>query len=448
MKQIAVLGLGKLGAPMAACFAAKGRQVTGVDCDAEKVKLFGEGRSPLCEPSLAELLSVNAANLRATTDVAAAVAASEASFIVVPTPSEPDGSFALRLVKSACEDIGRALRSKRSRYLVVLTSTVLPGDCESVLIPALESASGKKCGLDFGFCYSPEFIALGSVIHDLLNPDFILIGESDERSGDLLEEFYLSFTDRPAPVARLNLVNAELAKISVNSFLTAKITFANMLAEICERVPGSDVDAITTAMGLDSRIGSKYLKGGLAYGGPCFPRDNAAFVQMARRNGVEATLAETVHRLNARQAARLLNRVLAVLPVGDRVGVLGLAYKVHTDVIDASAGVELASSLAAKGISVSVWDPAAMNTARKVLRGSVAYAGSAEECVRDAGVVVLTTPWPQFRELRPAAFMRHPRRILIDCWRLLDRENFEYAVDYMVLGNRPLSRDLQRAGKA
>src|SRR5205823_4866373 len=178
---------------------------------------------------------------------------------------------------------------------------------------------------DFGLCYNPEFVALGSVIRDLRNPDFVLIGESDPRSGEMLAALYPSLCDNDPPIARMNTVNAEIAKLAVNTFVTTKISYANMLAQLCSRLPGADVDAVTSALGLDGRIGERYLRGGARYGGPCFPRDNAAFASLARRLGTAAVLAQATDEVNRTQVAWVAQEVRARLEPGDVVAVLGLA---------------------------------------------------------------------------------------------------------------------------
>src|SRR5437016_12535094 len=216
---ISVIGLGKLGSPIAACFAARDFQVNAVDIDAQKVDAIGRGVPPVREPGLAELLKESKGRLRATQDTEAAIRDSEATFIVVGTPSEPDGGFSLRYVIPTCEAIGRALRNKNSFHLVVLTSTVMPGSTGGEIKSALESASGKRCGQDFGLCYSPEFISLGSVIRDFLNPDFLLIGESDPHAGELLASIAKGVCENQPPVARLSFANAELTKLAVNPYV-------------------------------------------------------------------------------------------------------------------------------------------------------------------------------------------------------------------------------------
>jgi UDPglucose 6-dehydrogenase len=434
-KPVSVVGLGKLGAPMVACLAAKGHRVIGVDVSSRNVELINQGKAPVIEPQLDELLRAYGDRISATQDFGEAVRESEITFIIVPTPSDERGGFSTEYACAAAASVGEALRQKSDWHLVVLTSTVLPGSTERDLLPTLESHSGKKCGMDFGLCYNPEFIALGSVIRNMLNPDFILVGEFDARSGAVLDEFYKGIVDNDAPVVRMNIVNAELTKISVNTFVTAKISYANMLAEVCERIPGCDVDVVTSAIGLDTRIGRKYLKGAVGYGGPCFPRDNIAFGHMARSVGVEPTLAEATDAVNRRQVTRLLDLASSHLPEGGSVGILGLSYKPDTDVIEESQGVELARLLLNRDVPVVLYDPLAMDNAGQVLGDGPIFASSLQECVQQADVVVITTPWPEFKEIQPADLARNPGHpVVLDCWRILDGEQFVEVADYITLG--------------
>jgi len=418
---------------MAAVMAHKGHVVVGVDVNAAYVAAIQQGRAPLKETGLEEMIQANRERLSATMDCEEAVLATDVTFIIVPTPSDPDGTFSLRNVMIAAEKIGAALRKKESWHLVVLSSTVMPGATGGKLLPALEAHSGKKCGEGFGLCYNPEFIALGSVIRDMLNPDMILIGESDERSGEILERFYTGVCDSNPHIRRMNHVNAELTKISVNTFVTTKISYANMLAQVCETLPGADVDVVTSAIGCDSRIGQKYLRGALGYGGPCFPRDNLAFSALARANGVPPILSEATHQLNQSQAPRLARWILSRLPEGGTVGIMGLSYKPNTEVIEESQGLTLAKHLLSIGVPVVVYDPAAMENAQPQLAGKVTFATSVADCARQADVLAITTPWAQFREISPDDFKRHA--IVLDCWRMLDKDAVGAVVEYLALGS-------------
>ncbi|HVO25720.1 MAG TPA: UDP-glucose/GDP-mannose dehydrogenase family protein [Candidatus Margulisiibacteriota bacterium] len=435
---ISVVGLGKLGSPLAAVLAHKGHTVIGVDMNPRNVELINQGKAPVFEPGLDEYLHASRDRLSATTDLSHAVRNSEVTFIIVPTPSHEEGAFSLRYVLAALEAIGAALRDKHDFHLVVLTSTVMPGATGNEVLPALERHSGKRCGRDFGLCYNPEFIALGSVIHDMLHPDVVLIGESDVRSGDILVGIHHSICENTPPVARMNFVNAELTKLAVNTFVTTKISYANMLAQVCERLPGADVDVVTSALGLDSRIGRKYLKGALGYGGPCFPRDNQAFAHLARTVGVHAAVAEATDAQNRQQVQRLAEAVHARLPANGRVGVLGLSYKPNTDVVEESQGLELARHLHAHGVAVVVYDPAAADKARSIVGDGIVFAASAVDCARQVDVIVITTAWDEFRALSAEHLnSANGRPTVIDCWRVLDPANFGDAAHFVALGTGP-----------
>ena len=432
-RTVCVIGLGKLGACIAACFADKGVSVVGVDINEETVRYINRGHSPIREPGLEDLIARNRARLRATSDHAEALQESDVSFIVVPTPSQDQGGFSLRLVVEAANRIGAALKYKNDYHLVVLTSTVLPGSTEHAIIPILEQESGKRCGVDFGVCYSPEFIALGTVIHDFFNPDLLLIGESDEKAGALLMNLYKSVCDNDPPVARMNFVNAELAKLSLNAFVTMKITFANMLAELCENLPGGDVDAVTGAIGLDRRIGTRYFQGSMGYGGPCFPRDNLALAYVARQLGCPPLLAQATDAYNRSILNRIAGKIQEQVPNGARVAILGLAYKADTDVIDESPGLQLAERLADLGLHPVVYDPLALDNARRVLGNMVEYAPSVESAVANTDLVVIANRDREFESLALGHAIGTPPRVL-DAWRLLRRGMVDLPVGYSAIG--------------
>jgi len=417
---ISVVGLGKLGLCMAACFADKGFRVTGMDIDVNKIDLINKGENPIHETGLTQLINKCKNKLKATSDYNEAILNSQVTFIVVPTPSKADGSFSNEYLEDALREIGLVLKEKYNYHLVVITSTVMPGTTENVGKLILEEASGKKCGEDFGIAYNPEFIALGSVIQDFLTPDFILIGEMSTKDGYLLETIYKSVCNNNPPIAKMNPVNAEIAKMSLNCYVTMKITFANSLATVCEKVEGADADIITEAIGLDSRIGKKYLKPGLGFGGPCFPRDNVAFAAFARNFFVPAKLAETVDEVNREQATRVIEMIEeAIINKQERVkiGVLGLSYKPHSPVIESSQAMDIVENQINKGRNVIVYDPQALGEVRCVLGDKVEYACSALECIEKSDIVVIATPWTEFKKI-DFSQVKKPPSLIIDCWRI------------------------------
>jgi len=356
LKKLSVVGLGKLGACMAATFAQRGFHVVGVDISAEAARKLNAGQPPVDEPLLAETITAGRKRLSASTNAADA-AETDASFFIVPSPSLPDGSFSNEFLMRAMQPVAQAVRAAgKKNHLFVLSSTTTPGACRQIIIPMLEQQLGGKCGKDFGFCYNPEFIALGNVVRGLLEPDMVLIGESDKRSGDLLAGLYRKFNTNRPKIARMSITSAELTKISVNSYITAKISFTNQLRMIAERYADTNIHEILDAIGADSRINHKYLRAGLSYGGPCFPRDNRLIAYAAKEVGLSAPLAEATDAVNEMAKDQLAQQALACTKPGDTVAVLGTSYRTGTYIVEESAGLHIAQSLKRHGCRVVVHD--------------------------------------------------------------------------------------------
>ena len=434
--RVSVIGLGRLGSPLSALLAARGFYVIGADNNPAPVAALAAGSAPVEEPGLQALIDEGAGKLYATADVASAVTDTDVTFVVVPTPSGRDGIFTNKHVLKAMQDIGAGLSQKHGYHLVVITSTVMPGSTGGPIREALEASTGRKLGERLGLCYNPEFIALGSVIHNMVHPDLILIGESDRRAGDVLAAIRAKLSGSAATVQRMNFVNAEIAKMAVNSFVTTKISFANMLSEICMRFPAADAQSVTAALGCDSRIGKKYLTPALGYGGPCFPRDNVALATMARQLGVSADIAEATDTINRRQVDRIVSLVESLEPRGT-VGILGLAYKPHTSVIEESQSIALAAKLAARGYRVLVSDPEALGAASALLGDQATAVSDAEECASLSDLLIIATPWPAYKALSPRALQREGRQpFVVDCWRICPRRSSPIPRCSSILGSR------------
>lgn len=435
---LSVVGLGKLGAPFAAVMAAKGFKVMGVDKNEKFVRALNAGHAPVEEPLLQAFISKARRNLTATRDMQQAVLASSISFIIVPTPSGPDGMFSNAFVLDAVTNIAKILRQKKTRHIIVVTSTVMPGSSDSVMRAAIEKASGRKVGVDVGYCYNPEFIALGSVIHDMLHPDFILIGESDERSGKAVANVYKEVCGATVPLQRMALVNAEITKIAINTFVTTKISYANMLADICERLPGADIDVVSCAVGSDSRVGRKYLKGATAYGGPCFPRDNIALSRLARKLGAKADVPIATDKINNYQTERLVKLIAKHVPRKAHIGIAGMAYKPDTPVVERSASVALAAALLKKRFKVSITDPRAAKNAKDALRGKVTVAADIKTLAGRVDLLVVATTAPEYQGLTPSALRgRKKPLIILDCWRAYKDRTFGKMAQLIFVGCGP-----------
>ncbi len=417
---ISVIGLGKLGAPLVGVLANVGHRVVGVDVNQIFVEKINAGVAPVVEPGLDNYIETNKACISATMDYQEAIAATDTTFIIVPTPSMESGFFSNAYVLSAIEKIAEAIAQKSTRHLIVITSTVMPGTMNRDVVPTLEKISGKKVGVDVGLCYSPHFIALGNVIHNMEYPDFILLGSSDAQSAQQLEAIYRSYSKNHPPIRHMNFINAELTKISVNSYITTKISFANMLSGLCDKLPGANVDVITDSMGLDKRIGRAYLKAGSAYGGPCFPRDNIAFNRFAKSIDVPSDIAYSADNINNHQ----IERVIAYLEQSEQhaVAVLGLSYKTNTSFAIVSFGVSLANRLAQLGYTVTGFDPEVTDINQTSLEHTKIFTTSLDACLTESTFIVLTSDCKQLYAQLEQYIIQNSQRhfIIVDCWHLCD----------------------------
>jgi UDPglucose 6-dehydrogenase len=433
--KLSVIGLGKLGLCTAAYFASKGHTVIGVEKNKYFASELGRKRCPTRETGLANLLDRAWDNFEVTTNLIDAIFHSDVTLIIVPTPSKPDGKFSNENVEDVLCGIGPVLTSKDNFHVVNVVSTVMPGSCEKFFKPLLEELSRKVCGEDFGLVYNPEFIALGSVIHDFSRPDMVLIGTSDEKSAGIVKELYVSSCENKPHIATMSLLNAEITKLSLNCFLTTKISFANELANICERISGADVDEITKAIGADSRIGSKYLRGGLGFGGTCFPRDNLAFQAFTKEIGYEAKLSKATVAINDSRVDKLFEIIEAKVTERKHIALLGLSYKPNTHITEESQSIMLAQKLIDAGYAVTVYDPAALDNAKDVLGDKVRYCKDPYECVDGSDAIVLLTKWPEFRDLDWNKLEKNVKEgvVLLDSWRELKNKKFT-KLNYVGLG--------------
>ena len=412
---ISVVGLGKVGFCIATLFAAKGHRVTGVDVNQRVLEKITNQTSPIIEPHAQAYLDEGFANLRVTDNIKEAVRETDVTIIIVPTPSEANGKFSLEYLEIALKAIGEGIREKESYHVVSVDSTVVPTSCRSSLIPVLEKTAGKRCSDAFGFTYSPKFIALGSVYQNLMNPDLILIGETDKRAGERIAELYRSVVNNTPPVHRVALENAELAKMALNSFITTKITFANFLAALCESMPNGDVDEVTGVLASDRRISSKCLKGGLGFGGPCFPRDNRALSVCAEEFGVEVSLLEAVDEFNQKIPSRVTE--IVELPVDlSSVGVGGLGYKPDAANLDDSQAIDICEAFAKKpGVTVQAYD-SLVGKMDIPVSPEVLLSSSLSEVVSKSQLLILTQPCTDDL-IEVINTNRKEDTVILDCWR-------------------------------
>ncbi|CAN5842178.1 nucleotide sugar dehydrogenase [soil metagenome] len=422
--KIAVFGLGYVGCVSAACLAARGHQVVGVDTNPLKIRLLENGETPVLEPGLAELVSdaVGRGRLTSTDDATAAIAQAELSLVCVGTPSGAGGGLSTSGLERVAENIGRGLRETESFHTVVIRSTTVPGTVEAFVLPRLEEASGRRAGRDFGLCANPEFLREGSSVADFEDPPKTVIGELDARSGDAVATLYSNVR---APCFRVPLRMAELVKYVDNAWHALKIGFANEVGTICRDL---DIDSRelmrTFCSDRKLNISTAYLSPGFAFGGSCLPKDLRALLHASRHADLDLPILESILPSNERQLERAVELVTST---GERrVGLFGLAFKPGTDDLRESPLVELAERLLGKGFDLRIYDPAVSLARlvggnreyieRRIPHLSALMAESADEVARHAGVCVVGSSNPEVVE----ALSRAQAAFVIDLVRLPD----------------------------
>ncbi|HUK56048.1 MAG TPA: UDP-glucose/GDP-mannose dehydrogenase family protein [Nitrospiria bacterium] len=421
---IAVIGTGYVGLVTGACFAEFGVHVTCVDKDRDKIEALRKGQIPIYEPGLGELVGKNmgSGRLQFTTDIGSAVQGALAVFIAVGTPPRGDGSANLEYVEDVAETIAQHLNG----YKLIVTKSTVPVGTGG----RLRKIIGKnlKEQVDFDIVSNPEFLREGSAIEDFLRPNRVVIGTNSPQAEAIMKDLYRPLYLIETPFIVTEVATAEMIKYASNAFLATKISFINEMANLCERV-GADVHQVAKGMGLDGRIGPKFLHPGPGYGGSCLPKDTLALVQMAKQNDCPLDLLDAVVRVNTKQKAVMVQKILQALGSvkGKNVAVLGLAFKPNTDDIREAPAVEIIQALVRAGIKVRAFDPAAMAEARKVLKG-IHYCEDPYEAARDADAVVLITEWNEFRNLdlgRLRQTVHNP--IFIDLRNVYDEQRMKQA---------------------
>ena len=395
--KISVVGTGYVGLFSGACFAEFGWDVTCIDKSAERIESLKQGIIPIYEPGLDELVlrNVKAGRLSFSLDYAPFVEDSDAVFIAVGTPSRRgDGHADLTYVYAAAQEIAAHL----SGYTVVVDKSTVPVGTAREVAAIIRRANPKA---DFDIASNPEFLREGSAIGDFMRPDRVVIGVESERAKAVLKELYRPLYLLETPMVITNLETAELIKYASNAFLAAKISFINEISALCEKT-GADIKAISKGMGLDKRIGSKFLHAGPGYGGSCFPKDVAALIRIFHDNGVEPRILEAVTHVNQNQKLRMAEKIKDLLGqdlTKKNIAVLGLTFKPETDDMREAPSLVIVPELAAAGAHIKACDPQGVREARKLLPAGVEYLDSPYDAAKDADAVIILTEWNQFRAL-------------------------------------------------
>jgi len=351
-----VVGLGKLGLPLAAVIADAGFHTIGLDKNSSHINILNQGKFLSPEPELNQLLERNKSKLLFTTDFEL-LKDCNIYFLIVPTPSMSNGKFDNQFLISAITDLLKSWKDLSGEKTIVIVSTVMPGTCKDIFLPIIEKhLTNNMSNLKINLLYSPEFIALGSVVYNLRNPDMTLIGCDSPSQANMFLEVMERITNGKPATQNLSLNEAEVVKLMVNCFVTMKISFANFIGEVSDVLPGTDKYKISKALGMDTRIGGKYLRPGLGYAGPCFPRDNTALIVFAQENGLKASLGLATDEINHRQPQNVFNRIKKEFPTLNRVIIMGVTYKPHSEVIEQSQTLLIADLLVNNGFGVKLFD--------------------------------------------------------------------------------------------
>jgi UDPglucose 6-dehydrogenase len=405
---IAVIGSGYVGLVTGACFAEFGDDVTCVDVDAKKIAYLSDGKSPIYEPGLEQLIQKNlqAGRLKFTSDLSSAVEGAAVVFIAVGTPPKADGSADLTFVDNAAREIARNIHS----YKVVGMKSTVPVGTGKHLAEIIRSSLPEP--VEFSIVSNPEFLREGAAISDFMRPDRVVIGSNEERATEIMRELYRPLYLIETPIVITSIEGAELIKYAANAFLATKISFINEVANLCERV-GCDVHEVARAMGMDRRIGSKFLHPGPGFGGSCFPKDTRALTVIARQFGLPMRIVDAVIEVNEQQRVSMLPKIEKLVEglAGKRIAVFGLSFKPETDDMREAPSVDIIRGLVDGGATVVAYDPVAREEAEKVLP-EIEYADDEYTAATNADALVFVTEWNQFRALdmkRLHRLMKSPR---------------------------------------
>ena len=441
-EMVSFVGLGKLGLPLSTIFAKNGVPIMGIDTNQTLINKLHKSELPFFEKGLEEHLSLAQDSIEYTTSYDGVVDNTDISIILVNT--QIGDSYSSNVVESVITNICNELvKSDKEYHLFILSSTVMPGEIQNKLIPMIERITNRKLNKGFGFSYVPDVVKLGSVIYDFQNPDMVIIGSSDDHAGKVTKKLYDGIVNDP-PVVEVTLEEAEIAKVTLNAYLVSKISFANFISNLCERVDNVNVDNITNAIGYHKPIGHQFLKGGLGFGGTCFPRDTKAFIDFSRDVGHHASHIIATDQINNNQHRDLYERVVGY----DRksISILGLSFKPNTPVIQESPSLKLAERLVKIGKEVNLYDPLCIDQVKSIFsnfpytkmkdKPVVNYHESLKECFQAGELVIVALPCDEFKVIGDD-WKSFYNQMILDCWRILNPNDFKM-IEYRCLGKKEL----------
>ena len=433
MVKISIIGLGFVGLSLTSTLSSKGYKVVGIDIDKKKCEKIRNGITPFFEPGLERILKKGLKkNLEISNDFSL-INDCDLIFVTVGTPQSKNGSINLSIIKQAVSSIGTNLKKNKKNPIIFIKSTVVPGTMKDVILPILEKKSNKKAGRDFGLISNPEFLQESRAIRDTEFPHVVVLGGYKTKFMKKAKNFFEKLHPN-IPIIITNHQTAEMIKYANNSFLATKISFINQLSNICQNIPGANIDDIAKIIGLDPRIGKLFLNAGPGYGGSCLPKDMKALINFADRVGTNPTLLNAVEKTNQNQMENIISLIEKKLGkiASKRITILGTAFKPNTDDVRDSIAIELIKKLLKKKAKITIYDPKAMRNTMKIFEGKIVYAKSITDALNKSQCAIMMTHWKQFEALNNNSIKYMKRKFIIDCRRILSKKELD--AEYYAIG--------------
>ena len=433
--KIGIVGLGFVGLTFASILANKGYHVIGVDTDKVKIKSIESGKSPFYEPELDNILKkALTKKLFLSENIEKIVKECDFIFLTLGTPMDKNGNINLKIISNVSKKIGELLLKMKKRPIIVIKSTVVPGTTSNKIKNILEKKSNKKAGKGFGLITNPEFLREGKAVHDTLNPHLVVIGSNEKKDSKKLENFYKKFHKEKISIILTNNTTAEIIKYANNSFLATKISFINNISNLCQTLPGTNIDEVAKAIGIDPRIGNQFLNAGPGYGGSCLPKDVQALIACQKDLGVESTLLNAVHQTNVLQIKKIIELIKKTLVnvKNKRITILGLSFKEESDDIRESRSIKLIEMLLEEQSTIIVHDPKAIKNTKLIFGDKIIYNEEIKDAMNNSDCVVLMTPWEQYSKLQKEDFKKMRKKNIIDTRRILNIHGTD--INYIGLG--------------
>ena len=433
MMKIGIVGLGFVGLSLTSVLASKGFDVIGIDIDEEKCKKISNGITPFYEPDLEGMLKNGLKKKLKISHNFSLMNNCNFIFVTVGTPQNVNGAIELSIIKKAVSAIGKNLQKNNNNPIIFIKSTVVPGTMKDVLLPILEKKSKMKAGKDFGLISNPEFLQESSAIKDTKFPNAVVLGGYQTKFMKKAKNFFKKLHPN-VPIIITNHQTAEMIKYANNSFLATKISFINQLSNICQKIPGANIDDIAKTIGLDPRIGELFLNAGPGYGGSCLPKDMKALINFASTSGIKPTLLNAVEDVNTKQLEQIIS--ITKQKLGDlsskRITILGTAFKPNTDDIRDSIAIKLIKKFLKRKAKITIHDPKAIKNTKNIFGEKINYGKSVKDALSKSHCAIIMTQWKQYEKLNSKEFNSMTKKLVIDCRRILVGKELD--VDYFAIG--------------